>query len=246
MTSVVGSGGSAPVEVVVSDLWYTLICAEDHGGTVVGKTTPNLASALGIELDPFVAYWDRVQDERYRSPVSVSELVRQYMESLGQAAAEIGTSVDLTWQWCDQALLRPARGVVEALESVKGMGVRLGLLSNAHEREVREWQASPLAALFESACFSCEIGYVKPERMAYARVLGELGASADRAAFVGDGASGELVGAREAGFGRVVFMRGILADQGVSPSLLQEYASQADVTIDAVAELGEALGLGAD
>ena len=114
----------------------------------------------------------------------------------------------------------------------------LGLLSNAEEREVRSWPQSPLAPFFNSASFSFETGKLKPELSAYHAVLRGLGADAASCAFVGDGGARELVGARSAGFGRIVFMRAFVSKDGLcTQKELEEYAAQSDEVTDNFSEL---------
>lgn len=67
------------------------------------------------------------------------------------------------------------------------------------------------------------------------------GVRAEDAIFVGDGASDELRGAREAGFGAVVFMRGLLTELGMRGSEYLDLAGQATVVVDSVAEVAELL-----
>lgn len=116
--------------------------------------------------------------------------------------------------------------------------LELGLLSNAFAREVRAWARSPLAPYFEAACFSCDIGHEMPDPQAYAEALSRLGVPARAAVFVGDGGSNELAGAKAAGFGLVVFMRGFLARNGLrTPSQVKSLEDVADCIIDNLEEL---------
>jgi FMN phosphatase YigB (HAD superfamily) len=73
---------------------------------------------------------------------------------------------------------------------------------------VRAWERSPLRPLLDGAVFSCFLGHAKPSPEAYAAALAALGSEAGRAAFVADGGSGELAGARRHGFGLVVLVSG--------------------------------------
>ena len=112
----------------------------------------------------------------------------------------------------DWALLEPGVDVVSALRSTfTPERLKLGLLSNIDEREAACWTNSPLSPLFDVVCLSFEIGYSKPSKEAYATVLSRLGADASSSIYVGDGSHDELAGAKEAGFGLVVFMKGFIS-----------------------------------
>lgn len=81
---------------------------------------------------------------------------------------------------------------------------------------------------------------------AYGAVLRGLGnVPAERCIFIGDGASQEFNGARRVGFGRVVFMRGFVAQNGMrSPTELEHLAGQADLTVDRFTEIEPLLSIG--
>jgi FMN phosphatase YigB (HAD superfamily) len=101
------------------------------------------------------------------------------------------------------------------------------------------WDRSPLAALVEVVGFSHELGACKPDRRAYAWVLDRLDVPAARAAYVGDGSSEELVGARAAGFASV-----ILAEEAparLTPHELVRLRAQADRSVGSPAEISAIL-----
>ena len=58
---------------------------------------------------------------------------------------------------------------------------------------------SPLAPLFDTAVFSCQLGWVKPEKEIYEVCMSKLQISPNECVFVGDGGMGELEGARQLG-----------------------------------------------
>lgn len=129
-------------------------------------------------------------------------------------------------------------GVVETLRDLRDRGLRLGLLSNAHERDVRRLPESPLSQCFDATVFSCSAGVMKPNVAAYRAVLDELGVSASRAAFVGDGDSGEFGGACRAGFLMVVAVTGPALSSGFrSQEEMQEVTAEADAVTSDVAAL---------
>jgi putative hydrolase of the HAD superfamily len=61
------------------------------------------------------------------------------------------------------------------------------------------WERTPFAALFDSAVFSCSVGFSKPDPRIYGLAAEELGVEAGDCLFVGDGANDELPGAERAG-----------------------------------------------
>lgn len=138
----------------------------------------------------------------------------------------------------DEALREPEPSALHMLEALREQRVPVGVLSNCHAREVRCWAESPLDPLTDVFGRSCHIGAMKPDPATYAWVLERLEVSAGDATYVGNGSSDELVGARAAGFARVihcnVFDR--RADQ-VSVAEQQHRASTADVSADTIEQL---------
>ena len=64
-------------------------------------------------------------------------------------------------------------------------------------------------------------------------ILRGLGLDANVCAYVGDGGSQELSGAKEVGFRHVVFMRMFVSRNGMrNAEELKEVAGQADVSVD--------------
>jgi putative hydrolase of the HAD superfamily len=220
---------------IVFDLWYTLICAEDHG--FAGEICP-IAAKLHLDVTTFAEYWTANLDAMHRTPRRVEDYVVSYLRHQERTLNDAErAALDAVWASHDKALTLPAPEVVDALRGLAEHGRRLGVLSNAHAREMRHWGSSPLSRLFVAACFSFQGGWMKPEPAAYRAILSAIGVPASQAIFVGDGASGEFTGARAAGFAQIVFMRGMLRRYGVGKALLASYADEADAVIDDLYEL---------
>jgi putative hydrolase of the HAD superfamily len=124
----------------------------------------------------------------------------------------------------------------EVLARLRAAGKRLGLVSNADVMEVAAWGESPIRQLFDSTVFSCAAGCMKPEREIYERSLRELGVPAAQAAFVGDGGSGELEGARRVGL-TAIMITGIVRQ--LWPERIEERRPHADFVIEELTELLE-------
>jgi putative hydrolase of the HAD superfamily len=67
------------------------------------------------------------------------------------------------------------------------------------------WDRTPFSTLFDSAVFSCSVGFSKPDPRIYALAAEELGVEPADCLFVGDGANDELPGAERAGMTAVQF-----------------------------------------
>ena len=237
--------GVAParIEAVVFDLLYTLT----HPGTYAGGTGRIgwLAGILGLEEATLRARWNQFE------PALESGHVMRSTGGLGpeldwvtNTAADLGLTVsrdDLArieagWdQTRKAALMNPPRDTLRTLTALRQRTIKLGVLSNTHALELRSWHESPLAALCDVASFSYEIGVCKPSAASYAHVLGSLGVPAASAAYVGDGSSNELAGAKSAGFGLV-----ILAEEAAArsaPDDLPRLRAEADTAVTSLLQI---------
>lgn len=236
-------GGS--IRGVVFDLFHTLVDPEDFRPPGFLRAA-FAAELLGVDPEHFTGYWRGTSSERLRTRITLRGILSNYVgnEGLQVSGAKLDEIDREMCRFQHRAIAEPRGEVLEVLTQLKRLGLCLGLLSNTEEGEVRTWASSPLAGLFDSACMSFEIGFAKPEAEAFIEVARCLGIPTRDCAFVGDGGSDELKGAKNAGFGLVVFMRGFVRSNGLrTESELPELAAQADVTIDSLQEL---VGLFAD
>jgi len=124
--------------------------------------------------------------------------------------------------------------VLETVAAIRSGGKKLGLVSNADAIEIASWPRSQLAACFNSAVFSCAVGYIKPEREIYLSVLAELGVPAKRCLFVGDGGNDELAGARSAGMDAAITLEFIPEPDS---EVIKRRRAQANFEISHISEL---------
>jgi putative hydrolase of the HAD superfamily len=223
--------GSPSIRAVVFDLFHTLVDPEDYRPRDFDRTK-RVAAVLGVEPGAFGAYWEEQLPSLAVCADRPADRAAAYARAQGrEVSPEQWAEVDeILGRYQDLALEHPRPEIAQTLERLGGCGLRLGLLSNAHERDVRAWPRSPLRPLLQAACFSCFIGRAKPAAEAYALVLTELGVEAAEAAFVADGGGGELAGARDCGFGLVVLVSGPALRSGLrdaaAVSALEEQADR--------------------
>ncbi|MGN1179926.1 MAG: HAD family hydrolase [Suilimivivens sp.] len=77
--------------------------------------------------------------------------------------------------------------------------VKLGLISNADMIDCKYWKQSKLFSFFDDAVFSCDVGFLKPDRHIYELAMQHLNVLPGESLFVGDGGSEELYGAKSVG-----------------------------------------------
>jgi putative hydrolase of the HAD superfamily len=230
------------IQSVVFDLFHTLVDPEVYRpeGFIRAR---KIAEVLRLaDADRFAQWWSEMEVERH---VNGSKKIGQYADEYllrhaGRRCAqeELAQITHIWGQMQDLALLNPRDEVLSALRQVRDRGVKIGLLSNIDEREAVNWTQSPLAPLFDVACMSFEIGHSKPSKEAYSLVLSRLGADASSSIYVGDGGHDELMGARRAGFGLVVFMKGFISRNRIrDKDAMDRLQDEADATIMDLSDL---------
>jgi putative hydrolase of the HAD superfamily len=219
-------------ECVFFDLFHTLTGLESEWSGL-----PPTSALLGVGREA----WNEQLLERSRDRL-VGKL-RDPVEFIGMMARKLDPTISderireaarSREERFAQALTRIPEENVETLAELRRRGKRLCLISNADVSEAAAWPRSPLSPLFDEAIFSCDVGTLKPEPEIYALALERMGAKADRSAFVGDGGSGELSGARRAGLGTVMVWR--VASE-LWPERVEARRAEADYSVERVPEL---------
>lgn len=226
------------------DLFHTLVNPEDYRPQGFDRVE-QVAAVLGVDARPFRAHWEGELARLAVSPERAADGAAAYARAQGLSvgAAQWAAVDDILGRYQDLALEHPRAEVVEALRVLRSLGLRLGLLSNAHERDVRSWERSPLRSLLDAASFSCFIGHAKPSPEAYRAALSALSVDAGRAAFVADGGGGELAGARRYGFGLVVLVGGLAQQSGQRDAdQVAALEAEADLHLCGVEDLAGVLG----
>jgi putative hydrolase of the HAD superfamily len=121
------------------------------------------------------------------APLGV-ELTYQYRQSMGR-----------------RVLQKDAKEVVVELDR---RGYILGIISNViTSQELPDWlEADNLAKYFKSVVLSSTYGKRKPDPAIYLEAARRAGVLPEHCAYVGDNLTRDVVGARRAGFGRVVIL----------------------------------------
>lgn len=217
---------------VIFDLFHTLTSL---GYT--GKDRPRTADILGVPGDLWYKQLADTAADRFtgkiRDPV---EITRRLAWAIDPAIPEARIREATAYR------LERFRGAVVAIPEVtertlvalRAMGKKIGLISNADVAETAGWNESPIATLFDSVVFSCNVGYAKPQREIFELSLRELGLVSGACVFVGDGGSHELEGARDAGLMTIMITGHI---RKIFPQRIDERRAHADFVIEDLDEL---------
>jgi len=188
----------SPPDAVIFDLYETLVTEFDPEW----RPGPSVAERLGLEEEAFADAWDRIRGRRESGlAADFPSALREISERLGHTPSE--AVIQQLYQERLVSKARPFRQVedeiLQMVRALKRNGRKIGLISNAACEEVAAWGSCALAPCLDEAIFSYRVGLMKPDERVYRLACENLGVLPKSAVFIGDGASGELLGAAEAG-----------------------------------------------
>ena len=97
------------------------------------------------------------------------------------------------------ALQSVSENIKDVLKVLKSKNIKIGLISNADIIDCKYWKQSSIASFFDDAIFSCNVGFLKPDKRIYELAMQHLNVLPSECLFVGDGGSKELYGAKAVG-----------------------------------------------
>ncbi len=182
---------------VIFDLFNTLIQGAGHGWE---PAVAEVAAILGVEPAALLAAYRETFRQRqveWDSDQTVRILAERAGGSPSQAQVERAAAARRAFARSLLSSVRPS--TVRVLDAVRGAGYRVGLVSNATSDTAESWPGTSLAARFEVAVFSCEVGAAKPDPRIYLAATTALGARPAECYYIGDGADSELAAATALG-----------------------------------------------
>ena len=217
---------------VVFDLFRTLVNLDS---TATPEQTPG--EYLGIPR----AQWSRAlfsdAEDRLRGNITQpSEIIRDIAGKIDPTldSRRIMHATQLRIRQFEHALSTVQPHILDTVRQLKRLGKTIGLISNADKIEASAWTGAEVSSYFDSAIFSCHVGYIKPEKAIYLSSLEQLAIPSNRCLFIGDGGNDELAGAKHAGLD-TVFTVEFLRDAPVQ--LMQKRRRHADYEIKRIDEL---------
>jgi putative hydrolase of the HAD superfamily len=225
------------------DLWETLI-TNTHELTLQHKELR--LSRMGDLLDVDAArleeayreQWQRCHDLYWSADrdISCRRQVEHLLELLAMKLPEEKLE-DLERAYAMVAVDHPPEviaGAPEMLRALKSRGLRIGLISNTGRtpgyalRHVLE--QSGLSDYLDAMVFSDEHGACKPDPSIFEVLRGELGASFEEMAFVGDNPYVDVFGAKRVGMRAIHFQPPTRGTAVAPPVEHEEVAPDASVT----------------
>ncbi len=183
----------------------------DLFGTLVGnfsrrendKVVAQMAEILNV---PYPQFWQRMgetyADRCLGRYACIEELMRAICSDLGleprSGARAYSDAANIHYKFMANALI-PKPEVLDALNTLKDAGLKLGLISDCGPSVPRLFPLSPLAECIDTPVFSCDVHLKKPSLSIYEVACHRLRVQPEACLYVGDGSSEELTGAATAG-----------------------------------------------
>lgn len=189
------------IKAVLFDLYETLI-SEFADGTRKVPRSNDFQEQWGLTKEEYDEGWRSRQERRMNGKLpDFPSVLRDMWQSKGKTLDE--AYLQTLYQARLDAKSVPfdeiSPNIIYMLKQLKSRGLRIGLISNCTEEEVRAWERSALAPYFDDVVFSYLTGYAKPDKEIYELSLRNLKVKPSEAVFVGDGGSRELDGAAAVG-----------------------------------------------
>lgn len=223
---------------IVFNLFHTLVDPEEFRPRDSWRLR-HVAEEIDADGRELIMYWKDTYEERLTTPVSGTGLVLRYAEENGIDISQRQQAAVTAYlgDYQDVAIQQPRPDVLDAIADLANR-YQLIVLSNCYIEEVSAWPQSPFVPHFAGAAFSYDIGARKPDHAAYTAATSLIGLAPEDCAFVGNGGSGELRGAKDAGFALVVHQNQFNKTNGlVSEEQQEARAAEADAQITSLAEL---------
>jgi len=218
------------IRAVLLDLYGTIayIPSEDYRDTKL-----RMAKVIGCDPEKFQNIWRSLTTESTTGELAttvdrVNATLAQMGISVSPAEAEEMARIETELQ---EERVRLLPGALKALAALRGLQLRLALVTNCSSSAVNAPDRLGLTPFFDALVLSFEVGVVKPDPRIYAIACERIGIPANECVFAGDGDCHELEGAQAVGIKAIKVGGSEEIALHVEPSLTYDY------TVNSFAEL---------
>ena len=191
-------------KAIIFDLFGTLVDSYSVQG--YNRLLTDMASALELPDEDFSKLW---RDTTYERGIGIFKTTE---ESIRYICNILKVSVsDENIRKCEQIRLEntrkaltPKNGAIDILKSLRGLGYKIGLITNCSAEVPLFWKNTEFSHLFDVNIFSASVGLKKPDAQIYNLACEQLGIEPNECLYIGDGDSNELSGASQSGMDAVM------------------------------------------
>ncbi|MCR5685551.1 MAG: HAD-IA family hydrolase [Lachnospiraceae bacterium] len=210
------------IKAVIFDMFETLVSLF-KGKTYFGE---DIAADMGVTPEVFRGPWHATEDRRTLGKMTIEEGIAEALRSIGLYSED---NVRKIAQKRRNALNDTFSMIPEdsdrLLQSLHDKGIRTGLISNCFSDEADFIRKCRLYPLFDEVMLSYEQGIGKPDPAIYLKMIDKLRVKPEECIYVGDGGSGELFAAKEAGMKPVqaLWFRDIMFEPHIPSPVYDEF-----------------------
>ena len=189
------------LKVLFFDLFFTLIVPKYYAGRNEYDVPGITREEWEIFAEDPVLYSERASGKLIDPKKIIDRIADRIKDNRGIVLGDTDRAeiLRLRTERMKKALLEVDADVLDTLKILKDKQLKLCLISNADVIDTAYWGESALSHIFDTAVFSYEGGYLKPEPEIYLEALQRMQVKPEQCVFIGDGGSDELKGAKELG-----------------------------------------------
>ena len=188
-----------PYKAIIFDLYGTLV--ENFSSQAYDQVQKQMAKILGVPYSKFrQVMLETINDKSLDGYHAVEDNIREICRrlSIKVDTAKIEQMATLHYEFSKSTLVIEPK-VLEALKTLKGDGLLLGLVTNCRPPIPSAFWQSSLAQYIDIPVFSCEERIRKPSQRIYQIACERLKVEPQECLYVGDGSGEELTGAAAVG-----------------------------------------------
>jgi putative hydrolase of the HAD superfamily len=186
------------LKAVIFDFFGTLV---GDFGSSVGQMHTEMAEALGVPYEPFMALWNQTLEMRIVGAFETVEAnIDHVCHTMNErpSAEQIRQAVEIRMSYIKRAL-QPGPDAIDTLTKLKNQAYKIGLISNASIEIPLLWHETAFAHLISEPIFSSRAHLKKPDHRIYHLACERLAVRPESCLYVGDGEDQELAGAAKIG-----------------------------------------------
>jgi putative hydrolase of the HAD superfamily len=191
-------------KAIIFVLFGTLVDSYSVQG--YNRLLTDMATALQLPIEDFSKHWRNTTYERGTGVFKTTEESIKYICNILKVSVS-----DKNIRKCEKIrnetttkALTPKNGAVDILKSLRGLGYKIGLITNCSAEVPLLWRNTVFSHLFDIEIFSASVGMKKPDPQIYNLACKKLGVKPNECLYFGDGDSNELSGASQLGMDAVM------------------------------------------
>ncbi len=198
------------IKAVTFDFWETLFSfvSKETLNHVKEERTKRFSELLGVEPDVINRTYEKVVltlnsvREKTGFEFTVDELLEIFLKELKLNSSKyLNRCHEIFVEAIYKHFPGPNLGVVNCLEYLKGIGMKLAIISNTIHGEVEKTllKEFDLLKYFDAIALSCELKVRKPRREIFFWVMNRLGITRGEGIHIGDDPVADIKGALKSG-----------------------------------------------